>query len=352
VSDGVRFCTTNDRAQLGYSVFGSGRPLVVIPSWWMSPEADRRRLIGRDFWNDLPAGYRTISYDRRGIGVSTPDVGGISLASQVDDLQALTEHLKLTSFDLWTFGDAGAIGITFTARFPERVNRIVLYCPWSHTSPVAAKDPTGRAVAQDAIAALKALIRADWGMASRTFAEILYPKGPIEAQESSTKAIRETQTPEVALLYLDFCLTFDIRDELGKLALPVLVISREGPGRPPLVPVEASRSVASAIPGARFIAYDMAPATCPYFEYRMYHGAVCQFLADSGREMPLDATLSSREIEVLGLVAHGKTNAEIADLLVISKNTVDRHVSNILAKTGCANRAEAALYGARHRLVG
>jgi pimeloyl-ACP methyl ester carboxylesterase/DNA-binding CsgD family transcriptional regulator len=352
MTQGVRFCTTAAGVQLGYSVFGTGRPLVVIPAWWMSPEADRRRLIGRDFWNNLPGGYRTITYDRRGIGVSTRDLGDVSLESQVEDLRALTEHLKLSSFDLLAFGDAGAIGVTFTARFPGRVNRLVLYTPWSHTSPAEAKDPTGRAVPEAYIAALRALIRADWGLASRAFAEFLYPKGPIEAQEASTRAIRETQSPEMALLYLSFCLTFDIRDELRKLALPVLVISREGPGRPPLIPVEASRSVASAILGARFIAYDMAPATCPYFEHRMYQGDVLQFLADGTKEMPLHPTLSAREIEVLRLVAQGRTNSEIAGLLVISKNTADRHVSNILAKTGSANRAEAVLYAARHSLVG
>lgn len=351
MTQGVRFFATTDSVQLGYSVFGSGRPLVLIPSWWMSPEADRRRLIGRDFWNDLPGGYRTITYDRRGIGVSTRDVRTVSLESQVDDLRTLTEHLKLSSFDLWAFGDAVAIAATFIARFPERVNRLILYSPWSHTGPVAARDPTGRAVAEDRITALMALIRADWGFASRLFAEILYPKGPIEAQESSTKAIRETQTAETALLYMDFCLTFDVRDELGKLALPVLVISREGPGRVPLVPMEASRAVAAAIPGARFVAYDLAPAACPYFEYRTYHGDVLQFLADGTKEMPLHPTLSAREVEVLRLVAQGRTNSEIATLLVISKNTADRHLSNILGKTGCANRTEAALYAARHSLV-
>ncbi len=352
MTQGVRFCTTTDSVQLGYSVFGAGRPLVIIPSWWMSPEADRRRLIGRDFWNDLPSGYRTITYDRRGIGVSTREVRDVSLDVQVEDLRVLTEHLKLPPFDLLAFGDAGAIAARFIATYRERVNRLILYGPWSHSAPMEARDPTGRAVEEERIAALNGLIRADWGFASRAFAQILYPKGPIEAQEASTKAIRETQTPEVALRYMDFCLHFDIRDDLRKLELPVLVISREGPGRLPLVPMEVSRSVAAAVPGARFIAYPLAAATCPYYEYRMYHGDVLQFLNDGTKEMPLHPTLSAREIEVLRLVAQGRTNAEIAGVLVISKNTADRHVSNILGKTGCANRAEAVLYAARHSLVG
>lgn len=343
MAQGVRFATTVDGVRIGYSTFGTGRPLVIVPGWWMSPEADRKRLIGRDFWNDLPGGYRTITYDRRGIGVSSREVTDVSPERQVEDLRAVTAQLDLESFDLWCFGDAAAIGVTFTTRFPQRVNRLILYNPWAYV---------GRAAAAERFDALAGIVRADWGLASRLFAQMLYPKGPLDAQEASTKAIRDTQSPEVALLYLALSTGFDLRDQLGKLALPTLVISREGPGRPPLIPVEASRWVASAIPGARFIAYDRAPATCPYFEYRMYRGDVLQFLADGTKEMPLHPTLSAREIEVLRLIAQGRTNSEIAELLVISKNTAERHVSHILGKTGSANRAEAVLYAARHSLVG
>ena len=63
------------------------------------------------------------------------------------------------------------------------------------------------------------------------------------------------------------------------------------------------------------------------------------------------AGLSGREVEVLRLVAAGRSNREIAAALFISHNTVLRHVSNILAKTGAANRAEAAAYATRHGLA-
>ena len=61
--------------------------------------------------------------------------------------------------------------------------------------------------------------------------------------------------------------------------------------------------------------------------------------------------LSQREIEVLRLLAAGKSNREIADALCISLNTVATHVRNILAKTGAANRTEAAAYALRHGLL-
>jgi DNA-binding CsgD family transcriptional regulator len=59
------------------------------------------------------------------------------------------------------------------------------------------------------------------------------------------------------------------------------------------------------------------------------------------------ADLSQRELEVLRLLATGKSNRDIADTLYISLSTVASHVRHILTKTGCANRTEAAAYALR-----
>jgi DNA-binding CsgD family transcriptional regulator len=61
--------------------------------------------------------------------------------------------------------------------------------------------------------------------------------------------------------------------------------------------------------------------------------------------------LTEREVEVLRLVAAGRTNREIAEILFISVNTVHRHVSHIFSKTDSANRAEAATYANQHGLI-
>jgi DNA-binding CsgD family transcriptional regulator len=61
--------------------------------------------------------------------------------------------------------------------------------------------------------------------------------------------------------------------------------------------------------------------------------------------------LSAREVEVLRLLAVGKSNRDIADALFISLSTVATHVSNILRKARAANRTEAAAYARRQGLV-
>ena len=55
------------------------------------------------------------------------------------------------------------------------------------------------------------------------------------------------------------------------------------------------------------------------------------------------AGLTKREVEVVQLIANGKSNPEIADELFISLNTVLRHVSNIFGKLGVSSRTEAAI---------
>jgi DNA-binding CsgD family transcriptional regulator len=61
--------------------------------------------------------------------------------------------------------------------------------------------------------------------------------------------------------------------------------------------------------------------------------------------------LTGRELEVLALVAKGKTNREIAAALVISEHTVARHVQNILFKLGVSSRTAAAAFAFEHDLV-
>jgi NarL family two-component system response regulator LiaR len=71
--------------------------------------------------------------------------------------------------------------------------------------------------------------------------------------------------------------------------------------------------------------------------------------SQDGRES--DTALTEREIEILQLVALGKTNQEIADDLVLSERTVRTHITNILAKLGLSNRTQAALYALREGIA-
>ena len=90
---------------------------------------------------------------------------------------------------------------------------------------------------------------------------------------------------------------------------------------------------------------------------RVFHqlGAMPDFVradALSGRsDTKAVGGLSAREVQVLRLVAAGRTNRSIADELFLSEKTVDRHVSNIFTKLGVSSRSAATAFAYEHHLV-
>jgi len=87
----------------------------------------------------------------------------------------------------------------------------------------------------------------------------------------------------------------------------------------------------------------------------LYPGAVTAIVKDYLRrarngEKPSHA-LTPRETEVVKLVAESYTNRQIAEALVISEKTVDRHRANILEKLGMRDRVELTRYAIRNGLV-
>jgi putative nucleotidyltransferase with HDIG domain len=82
--------------------------------------------------------------------------------------------------------------------------------------------------------------------------------------------------------------------------------------------------------------------------------AVRAVLGAAGRtppRVPRPAGLTDRQVEVLRLVAKGRSNPEIARELVISRRTAERHVQDIYARIGVASRAGAALFAMEHDLL-
>jgi DNA-binding NarL/FixJ family response regulator len=79
-------------------------------------------------------------------------------------------------------------------------------------------------------------------------------------------------------------------------------------------------------------------------------GQLMTFPAGTPALTPLE-NLSERELEVLGMIAEGRTNQEIAEKLIISPTTVKTHVQNILRKLGVSDRTQAAVYAVRCGLI-
>jgi NarL family two-component system response regulator LiaR len=92
--------------------------------------------------------------------------------------------------------------------------------------------------------------------------------------------------------------------------------------------------------------YRGQPSLGPSIALKMLHE-----LQHPPDRLPMPEPLSERELEVLRLLAQGKSNRELADELFISEPTVRTHVSNILGKLHLASRTQAALYALKEGLA-
>jgi DNA-binding CsgD family transcriptional regulator len=143
----------------------------------------------------------------------------------------------------------------------------------------------------------------------------------------------------------------DVSDLTLRITVPALVV-HERFFR--LTSFEICRQVAASIPGSRFISAADHDAVSDALADFIGSPDVEEYSAGSratawARET--EGGLSAREVEVLRLLASGRSNQQIADELVISLNTVRRHVSNVFDKTGVANRTEAAVYARNHGIA-
>jgi DNA-binding NarL/FixJ family response regulator len=89
----------------------------------------------------------------------------------------------------------------------------------------------------------------------------------------------------------------------------------------------------------------------PEIQERLVDALLKPQAAEPSDSEPLPDDLTTREAEVLKLIAAGLSNAEIATALVVSNATVKTHINHIFQKTGARDRAQAVRYAYEHRLT-
>ena len=159
---------------------------------------------------------------------------------------------------------------------------------------------------------------------------------------------RAAASAEAASIFLELDLNADLRFLLPKVPVPALVLHRRGDRT---VPIGRGRELASLLPHARFVPLN-GDSHLPWRDdQRELFRALAGFLHSDQEEADAGSPLSSRETEILRLVATGMSNREIATTLVLSEHTVHRHIANILRKLAQSTRAAAATHALRAGLI-
>jgi pimeloyl-ACP methyl ester carboxylesterase len=114
--------STNTEVSLYYDVVGEGPALCLINGYRLSSAAWPRPFISR-----LATRCQVLTFDNRGTGHSTKPATGYDIATLAKDVVGLLDDLGLSSVDLLGFSMGGAIAQDVAIRYPDRVDRLILF---------------------------------------------------------------------------------------------------------------------------------------------------------------------------------------------------------------------------------
>jgi pimeloyl-ACP methyl ester carboxylesterase/DNA-binding CsgD family transcriptional regulator len=304
-----------------------------------------RRLVER---------FRVVTFDDRGQGLSTRGLpADLTLQDFDRDIEAVAAEIPAARFAIVGCARAAHLGLRYAIRHPERVSALfIISCPISFR-------PDTRPHAWS-IGLFDLLPSENWEFFLRT--QLLPGLSPEESNKG-VALLKETVIREDYETAWRLWRTSDVTRELPLVRVPTLVIH---PRDFPLLPPEESVKLAASIEGASIT---MIEGSDFFGDADQAVQAISDFLEalpeirepvavdqtfSAPRETPPSVgpgtDLSSREVEVLRLIAAGSSNAQIADELVISVRTVERHISHIYAKLGVHNRAQATAYALVRRV--
>jgi len=237
----IRFCTTTDGLRLAYSIMGQGPALVVPPAWVSHQELIWQQPEYRRFWERLANHHTLVCYDRPGTGLSDRNRTEFSLDSDLQDLEAVIDHLKLKRLALMSYSCGGPAAISYATRHPRHVSHLILYGTCA----------CGPAIATEEVkASLLSLVRSHWGIFSKTLADLWVSDADATATELLAQFQRRSTTPETSAKLLDLTYKMDVTRLLPRLRVPTLVLHRQ---QERSTPFRLGRELASLIPNARFV---------------------------------------------------------------------------------------------------
>ncbi len=342
----IRYLRTPDGVRLAWAEAGAGPVLIKAANWLTHLEYDWESPVWRHWIRFFSGHFRFIRHDERGCGMTDWDVGDLSFARWVEDLEAVTDAAQVSEpFALLGISQGGATCIAYAVRHPERVSRLILYGAYSRGLARRGDPETEREYA-----AIIELARVSWGKDNPAFRQVFtsrfMPGATSEQMDWFNELCRKTTSPSIAAELLETRAKIDVSELLDQVRTPTLVVHARNDG---VSPISEGRRLAADIPGAQFVELDSRNHILLENEpaWGRFQEAVLEFMGvqtPSRAEDPAFATLSPREREILGLIAEGLGNAPIAERLFLSEKTVRNHVSNLFDKLGVWTRAQAIVF--------
>jgi len=235
----------HDGVRLHVETTGGGGPAVLAVHGWSRSGLDLAPLLSR-----LP-GHRTISFDLRGHGRSTP--GALDLDALAGDLAAVAEAERVEGALLLGWSLGGQVALAALARHPGLARRVAALALLSSTPCFTLRDGWRHGLPARAVEGLALRVRRRPEEACRRFFDDCFAPGELDEPARlrlGPLRLAPAPDPACALAGLEVLAGTDLRAGLPALALPTLVVHGEAD---PICPPGAGRALAAAIPGARLL---------------------------------------------------------------------------------------------------
>lgn len=243
---------------------GSGSPVVLIHGWPLTGDMWEYQTLAL-----LEAGYRVITYDRRGFGHSSHPAAGYTYDVFADDLADILEKRDISGATLVGFSmGGGEIARYLTRHGAARIAKVALI---GSVVPYLLKtDDNPDGVDGAALADFQAQIRKDRFAFLGTFAKGFYGVGLVSSPVSKelldwTFQLAVMASPKATIDCIDAFGHTDFRPDLASFTVPTLIIHGTSDKTVPIDPT--GRAAARGIPHATYIEYDGEPhglfATAP-----------------------------------------------------------------------------------------
>jgi pimeloyl-ACP methyl ester carboxylesterase/DNA-binding CsgD family transcriptional regulator len=341
----IAFARSKDKTTIAYALSGEGPPLVRAGTWLTHVHHDWESPIWAHWLRFMSERHTLVRYDPRGCGLSQTDVATITFDDWVADLEAVVDRLELQSFPLFGMSQGGAVAAEYAIRHPERVTHLTLYAPlmtgWHDRSNAFAQQWQ----------LMEQLVLAGWGESNMAFpsmfANLFLPNSPPETRQWYAELQRKSASKQVAGRFMHLLGSLSMFSRLKEIRAPTLVIQI---AREQVIDPRTVTGIAGEIPGSQFVSIDSSnhilledePGWLEFKKVFAHHvpGATAAPRRSTDARERI-AQLSNREQKILGEIAKGLSNREIAEGLFISEKTVRNHITGVFDKLSVSSRAQA-----------
>jgi len=241
----IRYTTSRDGTGIAWAESGEGPPLIRGGHWLSHLEHDWSSPVWRPLLDHFSHGRRLIRYDPRGTGLSDREMNGATVEELADDMEAVADAAGLDRFPIYATSQSVPVALTFAARRPDRVSRLILL-----SGLVQGSTARGEPETTDAIVGM---IRSGWSVPDSAFmralATVFMPSSTREELDSLMQMQAISATAEVAAELRQIIGEIDVRHCLDKIECPALVMHFSGDQ---VQPPEQSRIIARSLKNAEF----------------------------------------------------------------------------------------------------